>query len=87
MGLQEYRYVCRIGCGSVPMRVYNRPTSGGSWNTLEEYMDAPTVRWYGAGANSYSDYSLLAGHWWSSLNSPPTGEMVYMDWSGTIVGR
>jgi len=51
--------VCRIGCGGVPMRVYNRPMSGGSWNTLEEYLDAPTVQWYGVGANSYSDYSLL----------------------------
>jgi hypothetical protein len=28
---QEYRYVCRIGCGGVPMRVYNRPMNGGSW--------------------------------------------------------
>jgi len=26
---QEYRYVCRIGCGGVPMQVYDRPTSGG----------------------------------------------------------
>ena len=26
---QEYRYVCRIGCGGVPMRVYNRVMSGG----------------------------------------------------------
>jgi hypothetical protein len=41
---QEYRYVCRIGWGGVPMRVYNRPMNGGRWNTLEEYMDAPTVR-------------------------------------------
>lgn len=69
------------------MRVYNRPMSGGRWNTLEEYLDAQTVLWYGAGVNSYSDYSLLVGHWWSSRNSPPTGEMVYMDWSGTIVGK
>ena len=31
---QEYRYVCRIGCGGVPMRVYNRSMSGGDWNTF-----------------------------------------------------
>jgi len=67
------------------MRVYNRPMSGGSWNTLEEYLDAPTVRWYGAGANSYIDYSLLAGHWLSSLNPPPDGEMLHQDWFGVQV--
>jgi len=35
---QEYRYVCRIGCGDVPMRVYNRPMSGGSWAIVEDYL-------------------------------------------------
>jgi hypothetical protein len=35
---QEYRYVCRIGCGGVPMRVYNRPMNGGSWATVEDYL-------------------------------------------------
>jgi len=25
---QEYRYVCRIECGGVPMRVYDRPKCG-----------------------------------------------------------
>jgi YD repeat-containing protein len=83
---QEYRYVCRIGCGGVPMRVYNRAMGGGSWNTLEEYLDAPTVRWYGAGANSYSDYSLLAGHWLSGCVPPPSGMMVYEDAFGLRVG-
>jgi hypothetical protein len=83
---QEYRYLCRIGCGGVPMRVYNRPMSGGDWNTLEEYLDAPTVRWYGAGANSYSDYSLLAGHWLSGCVPPPSGMMVYEDAFGLRVG-
>ena len=68
---REYRYVCRIGCGGVPMRVYNRAMSGGRWNTLEEYMDAPTVRWYGTSAESFSDYPLLAGHWLSECASPP----------------
>ena len=27
---QVYRYVCRTGCGGVPMRVYSRAMSGGS---------------------------------------------------------
>jgi hypothetical protein len=83
---QEYRYVCRIGCGGVPMRVYNRPMSGGRWNTLEEYMDAPTVRWYGTSAESFSDYPLLAGHWLSECASPPEGTTLYQDAFGLRVG-
>ena len=83
---QEYRYVCRIGCGGVPMRVYNRAMSGGRWNTLEEYMDAPTVRWYGTSAESFSDYPLLAGHWLSECASPPEGTMLYQDAFGLRVG-
>jgi hypothetical protein len=81
---QEYRYVCRIGCGGVPMRVYNRPMSGGRWNTLEEYMDAPTVRWYGTSAESFSDFPLLAGHWLSDWSSQRY-EMVLTDSFGETV--
>jgi len=84
---QEYRYVCRTGCGDVPMRVYNRAMNGGDWNTLEEYLDAPTVRWYGAGANSYSDYSLLAGHWLSRLTPLPAGRIVCQDRFGVYVSK
>jgi hypothetical protein len=83
---QEYRYVCRIGCGGVPMRVYNRAMSEQSWNTLEEYLDAPTVRWYGTGAESFSDFALLAGHWLSGCVPPPSGMMVYEDAFGLRVG-
>ena len=28
---QEYRYVCRIGCDGVSMRVYSRLTTGNEW--------------------------------------------------------
>ena len=83
---QEYRYVCRIGCGGVPMRVYNRAMSEQSWNTLEEYLDAPTVRWYGTGAESFSDFPLLAGHWLSRLTPPPAATMLYQDRFGVRVG-
>ena len=31
---QEYRYVCRIGCGGVPMRVYNREIGNASWASV-----------------------------------------------------
>jgi hypothetical protein len=43
---QEYRYVCRIGCGGVPMRVYNRPMNGGSWASVEDYLVGPGVNIY-----------------------------------------
>jgi hypothetical protein len=43
---QEYRYVCRIGCGGVPMRVYNRPLSGGSWASVEDYLPAGNALGY-----------------------------------------
>ncbi len=83
---QEYRYVCRIGCGGVPMRVYSRAMGTTNWNTMEEYLDAPTVRWYGAGAESGQDYAWLAGHWLSGLVPPPSGTMVYEDAFGLRVG-
>ena len=43
---QEYRYVCRIGCGGVPMRVYNRPMNGGSWASVEDYLPAGNALGY-----------------------------------------
>jgi hypothetical protein len=43
---QEYRYVCRIGCGGVPMRVYNRPKSGGRWASVEDYLPAGNALGY-----------------------------------------
>ena len=83
---QEYRYVCRIGCGGVPMRLYNRPMSGGSWNTLEEYVETPTVRWGGTAAGSFSDYPLMAGRWLNLLVLQD-GEMLYHDmWQIPIAG-
>jgi hypothetical protein len=43
---QEYRYICRIGCGGVPMRVYNRAMSGGSWASVEDYLPAGNALGY-----------------------------------------
>ncbi len=44
---QEYRYVCRIGCGEVPMRVYNRAIGGASWASVEDYLPAGNALGYG----------------------------------------
>ncbi len=83
---REYRYVCRIGCGSVPMRVYSRAIGGESWNTLEEYVAGLSSVWYRTGAESAQDYGWLAGHWLSGLTPPPAGAMLYQDWFGVRVG-
>ncbi|GIV06815.1 MAG: hypothetical protein KatS3mg017_0017 [Fimbriimonadales bacterium] len=43
---QEYRYVCRIGCGGIPMRVYNRAMGGSSWASVEDYLPAGNALGY-----------------------------------------
>jgi hypothetical protein len=43
---QEYRYLCRIGCGGVPMRVYNRAMGGSSWVSVEDYLPAGNALGY-----------------------------------------
>lgn len=77
--------MCRIGCGGVPMRVYNRVIGGRRWSMLKEYVDTPTVVWYGTGAESASDFPMLAGHWLSSLVPPHAGQMWYLDAFGVQV--
>ncbi|GIV06481.1 MAG: hypothetical protein KatS3mg016_2056 [Fimbriimonadales bacterium] len=43
---QEYRYVCRIGCGGIPMRVYNQAMGGTSWASVEDYLPAGNALGY-----------------------------------------
>ncbi|GIV09698.1 MAG: hypothetical protein KatS3mg020_0635 [Fimbriimonadales bacterium] len=43
---QEYRYVCRIGCGGIPMRVYNRAMGSNSWASVEDYLPAGNALGY-----------------------------------------
>jgi len=43
---QKYRYVCKIGCGGVPMRVYNRMMGNGSWVSVEDYLPAGNALGY-----------------------------------------
>jgi len=68
------------------MRVYNRAMGEQSWNTLEEYVETPTVRWYGTSAACGQDYEWLSGHWLSGCVPPPSGMMVYEDAFGLRVG-
>ncbi|GIV06820.1 MAG: hypothetical protein KatS3mg017_0022 [Fimbriimonadales bacterium] len=69
------------------MRVYNRAMGGTSWNTLEEYVETPTVRWYGTSAACGQDYDWLAGHWLSGCAPPPEGTMLYQDTFGLGVSK
>jgi hypothetical protein len=64
---QEYRYLCRIGCGGVPMRVYNRAMSGGSWASMEDYLPAGNALGY----NQNWRYRHTGGEW---LMMGATGE-------------
>jgi hypothetical protein len=80
---QEYRYVCRIGCGGVPMRVYNRPMSGGSWASVEDYLPAGNALGY----NENWRYRHTGGE---LLMMGATGEpSAYypMDSNGLVVSR
>ncbi len=43
---QEYRYLCRIGCGGTPMRVYNRAMGNASWTSVEDYLPAGNALGY-----------------------------------------
>ncbi len=43
---QEYRYLCRIGCGGTPMRVYNRVMGNESWTSVEDYLPAGNALGY-----------------------------------------
>jgi hypothetical protein len=43
---QEYRHVCRTGCGDVPMRVYNRAMGGSGWVSVEDYLPAGNALGY-----------------------------------------
>ncbi len=44
---QEYRYVCRIGCGGIPMRVYSRAMGNNSWASVADYLPAGNALGYG----------------------------------------
>jgi hypothetical protein len=43
---QEYWYICRIGCGGVPMRVYQRQIGSRSWASVEDYLPAGNALGY-----------------------------------------
>jgi YD repeat-containing protein len=79
---QEYRYVCRIGCGGVPMRVYNRPTSGGSWASASSYLQTPTV----LVSDTLLHRVTFGNSEWTAPLDSPEGEVEVVDMLGLDVG-
>ncbi|MDW8052691.1 MAG: hypothetical protein RMJ83_09475 [Armatimonadota bacterium] len=44
---KEFRYLCRIGCGGVPMRVYVKGIDEAIWTRTEDYLPAGKALGYG----------------------------------------
>ena len=82
---QEYRYVCRIGCGGVPMRVYNRAIGGASWASVEDYLETSTVTGYTKAEGTFGHYVWTSGHWLGDWEANG-GWAYYQDWFGVEVG-
>ncbi len=83
---QEYRYVCRIGCGGVPMRVYSRAMeSTATWQSREDYLETPTVIGYQNSMGSFGHYVWVAGHWLADWGAGG-GWASYQDQFGVAVG-
>ncbi len=75
---REYRYVCRIGCGDVPMRVYNRAIGSERWASVEDYLETPPIVGYSNYGGTFGDYRFLVGHWLLSF-SVAAGDFIYLD--------
>jgi len=82
---QEYRYLCRIGCGGVPMRVYNRVIGGTSWASVEDYLETPTVTGYTKAEGTFGHYVWTSGHWLRDWVANE-GWAYYQDWFGVEIG-
>ena len=65
------------------MRVYNRMMNGGSWASVEDYLETPTITGYSNYGGNFGDYRYLAGGRWLFSLSSTTGEFVYFDAFGT----
>ncbi|GIV08479.1 MAG: hypothetical protein KatS3mg019_0570 [Fimbriimonadales bacterium] len=58
LGQREYRYVCQIGCGGIPMRVYNRAMGGTNWASVEDYLATRAGAFYRNLHGSYVDMEI-----------------------------
>ena len=55
---QEYRYICRTGCGGIPMRVYNQAMGGTNWASVEDYLATRAGAFYRNLHGSYVDMEI-----------------------------
>ncbi len=84
---QEYRYVCRIGCGGVPMRVYSQDDgSDTTWQSREGlFGDADRDRVSKQYGQTLAHYVWVAGHWLADWGAGG-GWASYQDRFGVGVG-
>lgn len=81
---QEYRYVCRIGCGGVPMRVYVRQTGDGNWFSIS-WVDAfQTTLWGGSRLTILASY-IGNAFILTPISNSPNAYLVYRDRFGQPV--
>ena len=90
--VDEYRYVCGVGCGRLPLRVYRK--EGGWWVSYEWYVRLLSSVWYSGYefGSSYTwlnmDYPLLSGHFLiGELLFAPWGKELIYDRFGVYVGE
>ncbi len=67
------------------MRVYSRAMGNGSWTSVEDYLETPTVIGYTKLEGTFGHYLWTSGHWlgdWVAVG----GWAYYQDWFGVEVG-
>ena len=83
---QEYRYLCRIGCGGVPMRVYIKEFADTVWFSLS------SIHAYLLTLLGGSQFRLMTRHigsalFFMSMDSSQTPAIVYQDSFGIPFGH
>ena len=88
---REYKYVCQVGCGRLPLRVYWN--AEGFWVSYEWYIGLLASVWYEGyeGDTPYMwrnmDYSVMGGHLlWAEVPYPPFLVQLAYDSFGVYVG-
>ncbi|MEM0338047.1 MAG: hypothetical protein QW683_09040 [Candidatus Caldarchaeum sp.] len=80
---QEYRYLCRIGCGGVPMRVYKRETTNSRWWLLEEYLQCMGATVYASSFGTFVDMPLTTNNWLFEPGGQSRNEIIVRDTNGS----
>ncbi|GIV06825.1 MAG: hypothetical protein KatS3mg017_0027 [Fimbriimonadales bacterium] len=89
----EYKYVCQVGCGRMPLRVYRN--EGGFWVSYEWYVRLWRSVWYDGYEGIETpltwrnlDYPIMGGRLlWAEVPYPPFLVQLAFDWFGVFVGN